>query len=215
MFSRAALESGGYSVWDAHGLNTSQKSFDRLATLLCPTLPLDDPALIHCLLEKDTATVAMMSQVCSCRLCQIASLLMVYSVVKVGLRSAKSRFPYLRSTCVLDPHVQLLPKPCNPEFCCKWAPVYALLVHRALSVMPVPVVVIASCVLSQVVDGTELPDHPYRLAAAGHVAPNIALLTGATKDEDASFIGQVLYCESLIQSSQSLFFLKARVLCIR
>ena len=61
LFSRAGLESGGYSVWDAHGpskmtfwiqyhqglranksllfslgMNTSQQTFDQLAGLLCP-----------------------------------------------------------------------------------------------------------------------------------------------------------------------------------
>ena len=46
---------------------------------------------------------------------------------------------------------QLLPKPCNAEFCCKWAPV---------------------------VDGVELPQHPYMLAAEGKRAA-VPLLLGA------------------------------------
>eukprot|EP01050_Picozoa_sp_SAG11_P009806 SAG11_NODE_949_length_6408_cov_16.986210_3_plen_151_part_00 len=74
LFSRAGMESGGYSVWDAHGLNTSQQTFDKLAGLLCPAA--SNTTLLACLREKDTATVSLMAQ--------------------------------------------LLPKPCDGEFCCKW-----------------------------------------------------------------------------------------------
>jgi para-nitrobenzyl esterase len=128
-YSRAGMQSGGFSVWDAHGLNTSQQTFDQLAKLLCPTAysltnRSDDPEvsrpLLRCLQAQDTASVAIMAQ--------------------------------------------LLPKPCNPEFCCKWAPV---------------------------VDGVELADHPYRLAAAGRRA-NVPILLGSNRDEDQSFIGQTL-----------------------
>ena len=35
-FSRAGLQSGGYSVWDAHGLKTTEKTYAQLAKLLCP-----------------------------------------------------------------------------------------------------------------------------------------------------------------------------------
>ena len=61
---------------------------------------------------------------------------------------------------------QLLPKPCNAEFCCKWAPV---------------------------VDGVELPQHPYMLAAEGKRAA-VPLLLGTNKDEDVSFAAQQLFC---------------------
>ena len=60
LFSRAGMESGGYSVWDAHGLNTSQKTFNQLAGLLCPSS--SNQELLSCLREKDTATVALMAQ---------------------------------------------------------------------------------------------------------------------------------------------------------
>ena len=118
LFSRAALESGGYSVWDAHGLNTSQTNFNRLAGLLCPSS--SNETLLHCLREKDTATVALMAQ--------------------------------------------LLPKPCNAEFCCKWAPT---------------------------VDGVELPAHPFALAMQSQAQnAEVSILLGTNLDEDASFVGQ-------------------------
>jgi para-nitrobenzyl esterase len=121
LFSRAVLESGGYSVWDAHGLNTSQQSFNQLAGLLCPSS--SNETLLRCLREKDTATVALMAQ--------------------------------------------LLPKPCNAEFCCKWAPT---------------------------IDGVELPGHPFALASQSHsagVTPTaLPILLGTNLDEDASFVGQ-------------------------
>ena len=66
---------------------------------------------------------------------------------------------------------QLLPKPCNAEFCCKWAPV---------------------------VDGVELPQHPYMLAAEGKRAA-VPLLLGTNKDEDVSFAAQQLFCKTTSQ----------------
>ena len=121
LFSRAALESGGYSVWDAHGLNTSQQTFNQLAGLLCPSS--SNETLLRCLREKDTATVSLMAQ--------------------------------------------LLPKPCNAEFCCKWAPT---------------------------VDGVELPAHPFALATKpephGVTRAAVPILLGTNLDEDASFVGQ-------------------------
>lgn len=123
LFSRAVLESGGYSVWDAHGLNTSQQTFSQLAGLLCPSS--SNETLLRCLREKDTATVALMAQ--------------------------------------------LLPKPCNAEFCCKWAPT---------------------------VDGVELPEHPFALASqprshsTGVAHTGLSILLGTNLDEDASFVGQ-------------------------
>jgi para-nitrobenzyl esterase len=119
LFHRAILESGGYSVWDAHGLRTAQKTFDELAGLLCPAAAAGP--LLDCLREKDTATVAIMAQ--------------------------------------------LLPKPCNPEFCCKWAPV---------------------------VDGVELTAHPYQLVQTAGRA-RVPVLLGSNRDEDQSFIGQELF----------------------
>ena len=66
---------------------------------------------------------------------------------------------------------QLLPKPCNAEFCCKWAPV---------------------------VDGVELAQHPYMLAAEGKRAA-VPLLLGTNKDEDVSFAAQQLFCKTTSQ----------------